>query len=132
MKHLILYDGSCPLCNRAVRFILARDKQGHFLYAPLDGKTAKKYREELLLTSLDTMILVENFKTSSERLYIESRAVFKTLWLLGGIHRLPGLLSFLPSCLLDFAYRIIARRRYQLFSGPPPLDEGALQGKILP
>ena len=56
-RNLVLYDGECGLCDRAVQFLLRHDKKGAHAFAPLQGDTAKPYVGAV--TSFDTMILVE-------------------------------------------------------------------------
>lgn len=113
MRNIIFYDGECPLCNRAVRFLLGADKKHLFYFAPLNGKTAEEKLSGLLLKNpnLDTLVLLENNK-----FFIEGRGALRILWLLGGKYALLGWLSFLPSPLFDVFYRLIARYRYRLFS----------------
>src|ERR1700722_12540294 len=113
MQRIIFYDGTCPMCNRAVRFLLAADQNKQFYFAPLNGETAKRKLKDLHLKNpnLDTLVLLEG-----EAILVEGKAVFRILWLLGGKYALIGWLSFLPSWLFDIMYRIIARYRYHLFS----------------
>lgn len=125
---IIFYDGDCPLCNRAVRFILREDRQKQFHFAPLNGQTAEKELKDLRLKhpSLDTLVLLEKGKK-----WIEGKAALRILWLIGGKWALIGWLSFLPSPLFDFFYRIIARNRYKLFSGFKPIDTN-VKDRFLP
>lgn len=125
MKHLIFYDGECPLCNRAIRFILSADLKGAFYFAPLKGETAAKKIAHLHLKNpnLDTLVLLQNVNTSQEKLLIEGKGAFRVLWLLGGKYKLLGWLSFLPSFPFDAAYRLLARYRYRLFSRLTPFKD---------
>ncbi|MFC2049126.1 thiol-disulfide oxidoreductase DCC family protein, partial [Chlamydiota bacterium] len=101
MKHVIFYDGECPLCNRAVRFILSVDREEKFYFAPLNGKTAEQKLAHFFLKNpeLDTLVLLQNYETAHEKLMIEGKGALRILWLLGGTYALLGLLSFLPSFL---------------------------------
>ncbi len=116
MATILFYDGSCPLCNRAVRFILSRDQKGHFLFAPLAGQTAEKLLPARL-SDMDSLILREE-KQGTIRYWTEGKGVFRIFWLLGGRYKLVGWLVFLPSPLFDWFYRQIAKIRYRLFSSP--------------
>lgn len=113
VKHLLFYDGRCGLCDHAVQFVLHRDKQGIFLFAPLQGETAKKVIDVPMTE--DSLLLIENYGLPSEKRYILGKGAFRILWNLGGIWTLPGLLSFLPSSLYDFAYRLVAKNRHKIF-----------------
>ena len=41
-RHLVLYDGVCGLCDRAVQFLLAEDREAVLHYAPLQGEAARE------------------------------------------------------------------------------------------
>lgn len=126
---IVFFDGKCPLCHRAVRFIAAEDKKRIFYFAPLRGTTAKRVLADFNLKNptLDTMVLSEN-----EKFYIEARAVLRTLWLLDGKWKWIGWLFFLPSPLFDILYRVVARNRYRWFSSKTPFDVQSVQERLLP
>ncbi len=117
-KHLVFYDGNCGLCDHTVQFLLKHDTAQKFLFAPLQGITAAKTLQELPAEykTLDTLILLENYGTSEQKSFVLGKAAFRILWLLGSMWKLIGWISFLPSFLYDWGYRIIAHYRHQLFS----------------
>ncbi len=119
--NIVFYDGTCPLCNRAVRFLLAVDKKRVFYYAPLEGETAADKLKNLRSKhpNLDTLVLYQD----ENRISIEGKAVFRIFWLLGGKYALIGWLSFLPSFLFDLIYRFIACYRFKLFSKKTPITK---------
>jgi len=122
---VILFDGDCRFCNGAVRFILRRDRRGHFRFASLQGKTGRALLSALFPAPAgapDSLVLVED-----GRVFVHSDAVLRIAGRLG-----PGwaLLSFLAAALprpfRDGLYRQFARRRHRLFGRrdrcmvPPP------------
>lgn len=113
-KHLLFYDGSCGLCDHAVQFVLKRDPQGLFAFAPLQGATAKNFFPAT--PKEDSLILIEDFATGSPKKSLFGTGAFRILWLLGGIWAVPGALCFLPPILYDWGYRLVARNRHRLFS----------------
>lgn len=116
--HLIFYDGQCGLCDRVVHCVLKADTKHTFAFAPLQGTKAKELLQRLPMEerSADSMILIENFRSVNERhIYIRSKAVFRTCWLLGGAWRLIGWKFFLPAWLFDWGYRLVAANRHRLF-----------------
>jgi predicted DCC family thiol-disulfide oxidoreductase YuxK len=129
--HLILYDGFCPLCNKAVRFLLKRDTKKRFLFAPLHGQTALKILETLP-PSLDTLVLVENFQKPNQKIFIEGRGVLRICYHLGVKYFLLGLLSLLPTFAFDLMYRFIAKRRYKLFSMGEKINPNDYKDRFLP
>lgn len=116
-NHLVLYDGTCGLCSWVVQFLLKVDRQKVFVFAPLDGPVAQIYLDSLppQKRELDSVILIENYLTRPE-IHILSQGPLRICWLLGRTWRLIGWLSFLPSFLFDWAYRIVAKNRYRLVS----------------
>lgn len=112
-NHLIFYDGECGFCDRAVQFLLKHDHKKLFLFAPLQGETAKQLLDPL--PQLDTVVLLENYTTAPQK-HILAKASFRSMWLLGGMWAIPGLLHFLPGSLINWGYRLIARHRHQLMS----------------
>lgn len=99
MTHTIYYDGECAFCNRIVHFVSKHDKHNRFVYKPL---------QELPGADLSTVILVEE----SGRQLLRGKAGLRILWLLGGLWRIPGVLSYLPNWLADPVYRLVASHRH--------------------
>lgn len=118
-KHLVFYDGTCSFCSSVVQFILRADRQKIFLFTPLQGETAARLLKRLPAHSInqDSLVLLENYQKSNEHFYILGKAALRILWLLGGWYACLGWISFLPSFFYDWFYKLIARYRYQLFSG---------------
>lgn len=113
----ILYDGLCALCDRAVVWLLRRDRRGALRFAPLQGETATRVRaRHPALPPLDeTLLLVERPESPAERVRVRSDAALAILARLGGIWRLAVLLRVVPRPLRDAAYRGLARRRKRWF-----------------
>jgi predicted DCC family thiol-disulfide oxidoreductase YuxK len=113
VNHLILFDATCPLCQRAVQRIQRWDRQGAFFYAPLESATADKiFQEHPELKQLDSLILLENFSMHQPRIWIGGRAVLRILWLLGGWRKCIGWMAYLPFG-VDWIYRLVARHRHR-------------------
>jgi predicted DCC family thiol-disulfide oxidoreductase YuxK len=119
MPHLVLYDNMCAFCNRSVNFLLKADHHHAFLFAPLEGETASKFT--LKNPKNDSLVLIEHYKTLKEKQHYYGSAVLRICWHLGGLWRLLGVFSFLPTFLVDFIYRIISRHRHIFGQKGPPL-----------
>ena len=118
MGGIILYDGVCGFCNGFVRFVWPRDPRGRFRFAALQGATARAIlaRHGRDANALDTVFVVVDPGTPSERLLDQSAAGLYVLEGLGGAWRVAAtLLGWLPRPLLDAIYRPLARNRYRLF-----------------
>ena len=129
---ILLYDGVCGLCNRLVRFLVARDRSGHMRFAPLQSGLAAKAltRHGLDRARLDTVYLITQPGTPAERVQSKSRAVLAALRELGGAWRLTGILRVVPGPLRDAVYDVVAKIRYRVFGRsdrcelPPPEMRG--------
>ena len=115
--NLLFYDGSCGLCHRAVRFILAEDLRATlFRFAPLGGDTFLVKITEQQRTHLpDSLVLL----TGDGRLLFKSAAALTVADQLGGAWRvLARLARLVPRPISDAVYDGIARIRHVLFSRP--------------
>ncbi len=131
-QHLIFYDGNCGLCDRTVAFLLTKDRENKFVFAPLDGITAKEYKiTDKIFPNEDTLILVEDFQTKP-LFYSLGKAALRICWLLGGYWSPIGLLSFLPPIFYDWAYRLVARNRNYFFKQAICLNPRQFPGRFLP
>lgn len=93
--HIVFYDDSCSMCQRAVAIAKKADRKKICQFKPLPPGDA------------DTLILLEGGKKK----WLYGKAVFRLLWLLGGKWALIGWLYILPSRLIDPLYRFVAKRR---------------------
>lgn len=117
MKHLVFYDGECGFCDQVVQFLLEKDQNQDFGFAPLQGSTAERELKNIPeeAKQADSVILLENYGTKDQKLYMLGKAGFRVMWLLGGRWKLLGWVNFFPACLYDWGYRMVARNRYRLF-----------------
>lgn len=109
---MVLFDGECNFCNSSVAFIIRRDPQSRFLFAPLASEAARAvlrgagFAGELP----DSVVLVEGgrvFTLSSAGVRIARQ--LRWPWpLLAG-------LWLIPKPIRDVPYRWFARNRYRWF-----------------
>jgi predicted DCC family thiol-disulfide oxidoreductase YuxK len=114
---VLLYDGECVFCDRAVQFVLAHDRAGVFRFAPLQGEFARGLlaRHERL-RGIDSLILVERDAGSDlERVYVRSDGALRVARHMGGIWRAAALGRLVPRVVRDVAYDAFARVRYRVF-----------------
>lgn len=116
-KLLVLYDGTCGLCNKTNQFILARDRRDQFLFATLQGPLAAELlaRHGRRAEALDTSYVVVRPGTPEERVLDRSRAGLFVLGRLGGLWSLAGVFRLVPRLLADAVYDFVARHRYGWF-----------------
>ena len=129
LSHLVFYDGNCGLCDKVVQFVFKEDKQQLFVFAPLQGETASRYLKNLPpeMRFTDSLILIENYRSSLPRVHILAKGALRIAWLLGWPWMMAGWLSFFPGWLFDWAYRLVAANRHRLFPQDqcfiPPADQ---------
>jgi len=115
---ILLYDGVCGLCNRAVQFVLQRDRGDAFRFASLQSGYAAGILRKHGLTQegLDTVYLVLNHDQPTERLLSRSAAAIAVMRQLGGIWRgFAAVGSVFPTSFRNFLYNRIANNRYRIF-----------------
>lgn len=115
---VVLYDGVCGLCNRYVQFVLRRDRQNRFRFAPLQGAfgSAALARHGLALGSDPSfMVLLEAPGSADERARVRSDAVLAVMSGLGGAWRASAVLRIVPRVVRDAIYDLVARVRYRIF-----------------
>ena len=120
MRPVLLYDGTCGLCNRVVRLLLRTDQAGRLSYVPLQSAPAQEYllRQGLPTEDFDSLVFVPDWDAAA---------------VVGGPWRLVTWTSILPAGLRDFFYRLVARSRYALFGEyrGKPLAESEWSGRFL-
>src|SRR5215468_7195991 len=68
---IVLYDGTCGLCHKSVRWLLNHERDHELRFAPLQGPTAAALRatHPKIPDVLSTVVLVDN-----DRAHLRSKA----------------------------------------------------------
>ena len=109
-ERIVLFDGVCNLCNRAVQFIIRNDPAVRFKFCALQSAEGSRLTAglETVGSPMDTVILFENgilFERSTAALRIAKR--LRSPW------NLCGVLLVVPAPIRDLAYKYIAANRYR-------------------
>src|SRR6266568_1798933 len=112
---LVLYDGPCGLCGRAVRWLAQHDRRGALTFAPLQDEASAPYRSAAGMRGAfdvpDTVVVVER-TGDGERVSTRAAAVARALRALGDGWALAGaLVAAVPTRLADASYDAVARWR---------------------
>lgn len=126
----IFYDGECALCHGAVKFIIARDRQARFVFAPLGGATFVRLlgrapacgsTDQPTEGPPDSIVVCRNDGST----LVRSAAVLHILERLGGAWwALARLARVVPRPVRDWCYDRVAavrRRWFGAASGACPL-----------
>lgn len=116
-KAIVLYDGVCGLCNRAVQFLLKRDRLDRLQFASLQSDLAAGLlsRHGMDPKSLDTVYAVLNYGEPNETLLAKGDAFLFFASVIGGIWSVAKIGRIIPRPMRNWLYDFIARHRYQVF-----------------
>ncbi len=109
---VLLFDGVCNLCTWSVRFVVERDPEGVFRFAPLQSDVARDLLSAhgLPAEKFDSVVLLEDGQT-----YTKSDAAIRVATRLGGPYRLLGPFRYVPRFVRDAVYDFVAATRYRIF-----------------
>ncbi len=111
---MLVFDGDCGFCHRAVQFILAHERRTDLLFVPRSSALGLSLREQYHLQNVESLLWIDN-----DRAFIEWQAVAHTAAYVGGIYgRMASVAGLLPAALLNAAYRAIAFIRKRLTAPP--------------
>jgi predicted DCC family thiol-disulfide oxidoreductase YuxK len=116
-RTIVLYDGVCGLCNRAVQFLVKRDRHDRFRFASLQSDFAANLlqRHGINYTKLDTVYAVVNHGETNEKLLAKGDAFLFFAKVLGGIWSVARLGSVIPRPIRNWLYDFVAANRYRVF-----------------
>jgi predicted DCC family thiol-disulfide oxidoreductase YuxK len=116
-SHLVVFDGTCGLCQAVVQFLLQRDRRKVFLFASLQSEPGANAvrRTGGDPTRLDTFYVVSHWGTTNERGFHRSDAALFITHELGGLWRFAALARVIPRPWRDRVYDIVATHRHRLF-----------------
>jgi predicted DCC family thiol-disulfide oxidoreductase YuxK len=108
---VVLFDGTCAFCERAVVFIATRDPEGYFQFGASQSPEAAARLQPLGLTrdSARSLILIEDgqaYLRSTASLRIAARLTFP--WSLARVFLV------VPAPLRDAVYRVVAAIRHRI------------------
>jgi predicted DCC family thiol-disulfide oxidoreductase YuxK len=115
---VLLYDGTCGLCNGVVRLMLRNDPGGRMHFAPLQSPPAQEYlRQQGLPTgNFDSMVYVPDWNNRSPGSYLlRTDGALAAFAQSGGWLKKLAWLKVVPAFLRDGVYRLISRTRFAIF-----------------
>jgi predicted DCC family thiol-disulfide oxidoreductase YuxK len=113
-RQLILFDGICNLCNTSVLYIIKRDQNNRFLFAPLQSEVGQAVIRKFNVDTqkIDSILLYDPVSNklrykSSAALHIARHLSFPTY--------LYSVFFLVPNFIRNWAYDVIAKNRYKWF-----------------
>jgi len=110
-KPIIFFDGVCAMCNTFVNLALRIDRHELFLFAPLQGTTARELLPPLSDDPRDWSMIYLDERGMHDQLDA-SLEVYRRLGLPWSV---LSLARYIPRAIRTPLYRIIARNRYRWF-----------------
>jgi predicted DCC family thiol-disulfide oxidoreductase YuxK len=109
---LVVFDGECVLCSRAMQLLVRMDRHGHFRLTPAQGRLGLAlYRHvELPTDKFETYLVVID-----GRILTKSAAMIAIARILPWPWRAFAMTRLIPARVRDGAYLLLARHRYRLF-----------------
>ncbi len=111
-RHIVIFDGVCNFCNGSVNFIIRRDPQGRFAFAPLQTRRGRALIQKYQVPEIavDTFLLIKH-----GRCFLGADAALEIVLDLTGPWFLLRVFKIVPKPLRDYCYNVFASNRYQLF-----------------
>ncbi|GJM35607.1 MAG: hypothetical protein DHS20C18_46080 [Saprospiraceae bacterium] len=109
---ILLFDGVCNLCNGFVQFVIQRDPEAIFRFAPLQSEVGMQIlrKANIPTDELSTVVLYQD-----DVIYTHSDVPLQVARKLGKGWQLLYIFRYLPKGFRDSIYRWVARNRYRWF-----------------
>ena len=109
---IILFDGTCNLCNGSVSFVIKHGGKDKFLFLALQSEQAKGLLPEnyIIEQSPDSIVYLEN-----KKVYLRSTAILNILKRMGRGWKVLYVFIIIPRVLRDPLYDFVARNRHRWF-----------------
>jgi len=116
---LVVFDGHCGLCNRTVRWLLARDTEDRLRFVaseePLAVELLRGHGADLD-GGAGSIVVMRYPASSGEQPLVRSNAIVALLGVLPSPWPAFGaVLRLVPRAIRDLGYRLIARWRYRIW-----------------
>ncbi|MGJ8676017.1 MAG: DCC1-like thiol-disulfide oxidoreductase family protein [Akkermansiaceae bacterium] len=138
--HILFLDGECLFCQKSVQILYRLDVQKNLHFSHLQGEAAKVLPESWTNTvdendvPLGNVVLIENYQKPSEKRWRAADAIFRSLYLIGGIYKVAWVFHYLPSFIKTSTYNFIAKNRYRLMGKKDSCEmpDEQFQGRFIP
>lgn len=109
---IVIFDGVCVFCSSFIRWIIAHDSGGRFVFAAVQSDFGEQLFKHHGFSpgEIETVLLVER-----DKVFQKSDAIFRIVSALGGVWKIFGLFTFFPKALRNYGYTVFARNRYSWF-----------------
>ena len=107
---ILLYDGDCGFCNKAILFFLKKEKNNKMYFASLQSEVGLLLKNHFELDSkIDSMILINDYSA-----HIKSCAALRLTLYMKGLWPLLIIFVVIPPFIRNYFYDYIAKKRKTL------------------
>jgi predicted DCC family thiol-disulfide oxidoreductase YuxK len=123
---IVLFDGHCAFCSRWVRRLLRWDRRGALRFGAQQSEGGKRLLLAAGVAENPGGVVVLDTAPGGQGVFVGSDAVGPVAARLGWPWRLAAVAAWVPRCLREPIYQVIARNRYRWFGRteacflPPP------------
>ena len=112
-KKIILFDGVCNLCDKAVQFVIEHDKKDIFRFVSLQSELGQQILKHIGVnpTNVDSVILYQ----PGVAYYYKSSAALEIARSLGGFFHLGTIFKLIPTEIRNRLYDYVAKNRYKWY-----------------
>jgi predicted DCC family thiol-disulfide oxidoreductase YuxK len=104
---ILLYDGDCGFCNKAILFFLKREKNNTMHFASLQSEAGLLLKNHFELDSkIDSMILIKDYSA-----HIKSCAALRLTLYMKGLWPLIIVFVVIPPFIRNYFYDYVAKKR---------------------
>jgi predicted DCC family thiol-disulfide oxidoreductase YuxK len=126
-RMLVIFDGHCGYCNRAVRWFLRRDRDDSLRFVASESPTVAEFLTRHGISETDrglgsstispsTILVVRHPGRADEQVLVRSEAA---LAMLGALPSpwpaVAAVMKVIPRPVRDLGYRLVARYRYRIW-----------------
>lgn len=111
-QHIILFDGTCILCNKSVQYIIKHDSKKRFQFASLQSEIGQQLLKDNRLNSQDIDSVIYLFDS---KVYTKSTAAIRVLSQLSAFHSAALIFMIVPKFIRNYCYDLIASNRHRIF-----------------
>lgn len=112
-KQLVIFDGTCNLCNTYVQYIIRHDKKDIYRFTALQSETGQDLVQKFNIDTakIDSIILYSEIKG----IYYKSTAVLKIASHLGFPRNILKIFLIIPPFIRNWFYDLVAKNRYKWY-----------------
>lgn len=112
-KKIILFDGVCNLCDKAVQFVIENDRKDQFRFVALQSELGQQILKHIGINpaNIDSVILYQ----PGIAYYYKSAAAIEIARSLGGFFHFGTVFKLIPTEIRNRLYDYVAKNRYKWY-----------------